>query len=224
MGALGMAAYRGKNGDRAAGLVRWLHLASAALAALHVPGVALAQDRRGAAALPVPSQDVDCLATAIAYEAGFEPVEGRRAVAEVVLNRVRTRGFPKTVCGVVYQGSTRRTGCQFTFTCDGALRLRLPVQVMAEARSIAASALAGGSPPMVAGATHYHAAYVSPRWAPELARITQIGAHIFYRPHHSGEAPPATRDAPAPPPPAAAPARPFAPWGLAPPAAARAHS
>lgn len=175
-----------------------------------------------AQAVPAPdATDLDCLATAIAYEAGFEPVEGRRAVAEVVLNRVRTPGFPKTVCGVVFQGATRQTGCQFSFTCDGALRRRLPARVQAEARAIAEQALAGSEAALVPGATHYHASYVSPRWAPALLRITQIGAHIFYRPLRTG-APTATRAAAAAPGMPPARPEPFAPWGLAPPMAAAA--
>ncbi|NLS28361.1 hypothetical protein S2M10_33710 [Sphingomonas sp. S2M10] len=213
-----MVPRRGSGGTTPAGFSLLLRVAAAAPVLLQPSPIAQAQER-GAGASAVQPQDVECLATAIAYEAGFEPVEGRRAVAEVVLNRVRAKGFPKTVCEVVYQGSARKTGCQFTFTCDGALRLRLPAQVLAEARSIAAAALAGGSPPLVAGATHYHAAYVSPRWAPSLARITQIGAHIFYRRQHAGALPPMAQMTPAVRPAAAAPVRPFAPWGLAPPAA-----
>lgn len=127
------------------------------------------------------SQAIDCLATAIAYEAGHEPIEGQQAVAEVILNRVRHARFPKTICGVVYEGSQRRTGCQFSFTCDGSLYRRMSAPVMALTRTIAISALAGLNPMRVAGATHYHARYVSPYWAPSLVRITQIGAHIFYR-------------------------------------------
>lgn len=122
-----------------------------------------------------------CLATAIAYEAGFEPRDGQEAVAEVILNRVRNPAFPKTVCDVVYQGSQRRTGCQFTFTCDGSLSRHLPDRVMLNARAVAESVLSGTVSSQVAGATHYHANYVSPYWAPSLIRLRQIGAHIFYR-------------------------------------------
>lgn len=136
-------------------------------------------------ALPAAGEDraraVQCLAAAIAYEAGFEPVEGQQAVAEVVLNRARAGPFPRTVCGVVFAGSTRRTGCQFTFTCDGSLRRRLPDRVMAAARDVAEAALDGRNPTRVSGAAWYHADYVSPYWAPSLVRVARIGAHIFYR-------------------------------------------
>ncbi len=124
---------------------------------------------------------VDCLALAISYEAGQEPVLGQQAVAEVILNRVRNPGFPKTVCGVVFAGSTHHTGCQFTFTCDGSLLRRMPTASLARSRDIAERVLSGSVTPVVPGATHYHAAYVSPYWAPSLVRLVRIGLHIFYR-------------------------------------------
>ncbi len=132
---------------------------------------------------------VQCMALAIAYEAGFEPLTGQQAVAEVILNRTRHPAYPKSVCGVVFQGSSRRTGCQFTFTCDGALKRPLSRQLMENTRGIAQSVLSGTSPSQVGGATHYHADYVSPYWAPSLIRITKIGAHIFYRAPNSVDAP-----------------------------------
>lgn len=124
---------------------------------------------------------IGCLASAIAYEAGYEPTEGQQAVAEVILNRVRHAGYPKSICGVVFSGSHRRTGCQFSFTCDGSLKRRLSDAVLANTQMIAAAALDGLNPSRVPGATHYHADYVSPYWAPSLIRIAKIGAHIFYR-------------------------------------------
>jgi len=126
--------------------------------------------------------ELDCLATAIAYEAGYEPVDGRRAVADVILNRMRSGVHPATVCGVVYEGSSRRTGCQFTFTCDGSLRRALPGRIMSEARQIADDALSGASTSLVGGALNYHADYVSPYWAASMYRVVKIGRHIFYRP------------------------------------------
>ncbi|MGI9376346.1 MAG: cell wall hydrolase [Tsuneonella suprasediminis] len=128
------------------------------------------------------SRTLECLTLAVAYEAGYESLEGKQAVAEVVLNRLRSPSFPDTVCDVVFAGSTRRTGCQFSFTCDGSMRRRLPPQVMADARAVAEDALANRTPSQVPGATHYHASYVHPYWAPTLTRIAQIGAHIFYHP------------------------------------------
>jgi hypothetical protein len=121
-----------------------------------------------------------CMTQAVYYEAGFESVEGRRAVAQVVLNRMRHPAFPKSVCGVVYQGA-RAPVCQFSFVCDGSLYRRPAQGAWKEAEHIAAAALAGFVERSVGAATHYHADYVAPYWAPRLTKISQIGAHIFYR-------------------------------------------
>jgi spore germination cell wall hydrolase CwlJ-like protein len=123
---------------------------------------------------------LDCLTQAVYYEAGFESEAGKRAVAQVVLNRVRHPAFPKSVCGVVYQGSERTTGCQFSFTCDGSLA-RIPASTAwGSARQVAQSALSGWVERSVGTATHYHANYVVPYWASSLNKVTTIGAHIFY--------------------------------------------
>jgi hypothetical protein len=123
---------------------------------------------------------IDCLTQAIYYEAASEGVDGGRAVAQVILNRVRHSGYPNSVCGVVYQGSQRVTGCQFTFTCDGSLA-RTPVAYLwARSRMIASEALAGRIFAPVGYATHYHADYVVPYWAASLDKLAVIGRHIFY--------------------------------------------
>jgi hypothetical protein len=124
---------------------------------------------------------LQCLTAAVYYEARSESPEGQRAVAQVVLNRVRHPAFPKSVCGVVYQGSRRRTGCQFSFTCDGSLRAEREPGAWARARKIAGSALAGSVYGPVGHATHYHASYVQPWWAASLTRAVTVGSHIFYR-------------------------------------------
>lgn len=103
---------------------------------------------------------VDCLAAAQIYEAGDDAV-GQRAVAQVVLNRVRHPAFPGTVCGVVFQGQERATGCQFTFSCDGAL--------------------AGDVFKPVGYATHYHTDWVVPYWSGSLDKLTRVGTHLFFR-------------------------------------------
>jgi len=121
-----------------------------------------------------------CMTQAVYYEAGFEPLEGRRAVAQVVINRLRHPAFPKSVCGVVYQGA-RDPVCQFSFVCDGSLYRRPALGAWREAERVAAAALDGFVDRSVGAATHYHADYVAPYWAPRLAKIVQIGAHIFYR-------------------------------------------
>ncbi|WP_240903017.1 cell wall hydrolase [Caulobacter sp. SLTY] len=124
---------------------------------------------------------VQCLTQAVYYEAATEPLEGQQAVAQTVLNRMRHPGYPKSVCGVVYQGSMRATGCQFSFTCDGSLA-RVPVPaIWSRAEMVANKALNGFVMTRVGTATHYHADYVAPYWAPTLFKIVQIGRHIFYR-------------------------------------------
>jgi spore germination cell wall hydrolase CwlJ-like protein len=125
-------------------------------------------------------QATECLATAALYEAGRDE-RGQRAVIQVVLNRVRHRGFPKTVCGVVYQGSSRRTGCQFTFTCDGSFERRRARAGWVQARKAARRALEGYVFADVGTATHYHTDWVVPYWSGSLAKIAQVETHIFYR-------------------------------------------
>jgi spore germination cell wall hydrolase CwlJ-like protein len=122
-----------------------------------------------------------CLAQAVYYEAGFEPLAGEQAVAQVVLNRVRHPVYPKTVCGVVFQGSELKTGCQFTFTCDGALGRPPEPKAWARAQAVAQAALNGFVMKGVGEATHYHTQYVLPYWSPSLVKLAQIGQHIFYR-------------------------------------------
>jgi Cell Wall Hydrolase len=143
----------------------------------------------GAAAKPFFSPGVglthsraqECLAQAVWYEAASESEAGQRAVAQVVLNRVAHPSWPSSVCGVVYQGSARSTGCQFTFTCDGSLARRPSGLSWARAQRIAADALAGSVYAPVGLATHYHTLWVNPYWAGTLDHIGTIGAHRFYR-------------------------------------------
>ena len=123
-----------------------------------------------------------CLATAVYYESAGEPIAGQRAVAQVVLNRLRNPRYPKTICGVVYQGAERSTGCQFSFACDGSTR-RLPTTAgWAVANAVATSVLNGVTSAEAGQSTHYHTLAVFPAWAPELAKIGIIGHHVFYRP------------------------------------------
>jgi spore germination cell wall hydrolase CwlJ-like protein len=124
---------------------------------------------------------LECLTSAVYYEAGQESTDGQRAVAQVVLNRVRHAAFPATVCGVVYEGSTRATGCQFTFTCDGSLYRGPDTTGWKRAYRVAEAALSGSVYAAVGNATHYHADYVVPYWASTLAKNAVVGAHIFYR-------------------------------------------
>ena len=121
-----------------------------------------------------------CLAQAVYYEARGEDEAGQQAVAQVVLNRLADPKYPKSVCGVVYQGSDLKTGCQFTFTCDGSLSHPLITRSWLQAEAVAQHALKGRVFAEVGGATHYHADRVSPYWKASLTKLTQIGRHIFY--------------------------------------------
>lgn len=121
-----------------------------------------------------------CLAAAQLYEAG-DDAEGQRAVAQVVLNRVRHPAFPKSVCDVVFQGAERSTGCQFTFTCDGALNRPPQPGGWDRARMIASSMLAGQVDRKVGLATHYHTDWVVPYWSSSLDKITAVHTHLFFR-------------------------------------------
>lgn len=123
----------------------------------------------------------DCLTAAVYYEARSEPVEGQRAVAQVVLNRVRDRAFPHSVCGVVYQGSGSGKGCQFSFACDGATLRPREGDAWSRAERVAVAALNGGVMAAVGTATFYHAAYMLPWWASSLTRLGAVGGHVFYR-------------------------------------------
>jgi len=122
-----------------------------------------------------------CLTQAVYYEAALESTEGQEAVAQVVLNRVRDPNFPASVCGVVYQGAERVTGCQFSFTCDGSLARAPAAWAWHRAEDVAVRALNGHVAKAVGTATHYHADYVLPYWSPSLVKIEQLGAHVFYR-------------------------------------------
>lgn len=125
-------------------------------------------------------QAAECLATAALYEAGDDP-RGQRAIMQVVLNRVRRPGFPKTICGVVYQGAARKTGCQFSFTCDGSMQRRPERSGWGAARKAAKRALAGHVFRPVGTATHYHTDWIVPYWIDSLDKIAKVRTHIFYR-------------------------------------------
>ena len=129
---------------------------------------------------------IECLAQAVWYEAASESEAGQRAVAQVVLNRVAHPNWPNSVCGVVYQGAERATGCQFTFTCDGSLARRPSGTSWARAQRIAAAALSGEVYEPVGHATHYHTLWVDPYWARTLDHVGTIGAHRFYRNRGTG--------------------------------------
>ena len=128
------------------------------------------------------SKEQRCLAEAVYFEARSEPPEGQAAVAQVVLNRMKSGLYPSSICGVVYQNRNRHLACQFTFACEGkALRTNEP-EAWEQAKEIASAVLEGKTYlAEVGGATHYHAKYVRPYWAKRLKKMDVIGQHIFYK-------------------------------------------
>lgn len=133
-------------------------------------------------AMQVSDKELWCLATAIYFEARGESYRGQVAVAQVVLNRVKDYRYPDTICGVVFQNQSRRNSCQFSFACDGIPETINDRQSWAQAEDIA-KRFTNGELYLteVANATHYHATYVRPAWAPRMVKVTQIGLHIFYK-------------------------------------------
>jgi len=125
--------------------------------------------------------DLDCLTEAVYYEARGESARGQAAVAQVVMNRVKHPAYPKSVCAVVFQGSGRRTGCQFSFACDGSKKGRRESMAWTRAREVAARALSGALRAEIGSATHFHTTAVSPAWAPQMLRVANVGTHVFYR-------------------------------------------
>ena len=129
-----------------------------------------------------------CLADAVYFEARGEPVRGQIAVAQVVMNRVFSPFYPKTVCGVVYQNANRHLACQFTFACEGLPLVVTEPDAWLRAKRIAADMLDGKLwLPEVAKSTHYHAYWVHPDWVNEMRRIYRLGVHTFYRPRNWGD-------------------------------------
>lgn len=179
-----LTAFRTSDGLRARGTASLFESADAR--ALMVQAVLRGPSAPSGAAAPVVPQAVNareqaCLSQAIYYEARGETQRGQVAVAEVIMNRVASRHYPNSVCAVVYQGSQRSTGCQFTFTCDGSLNQRPRGRAWDRAQRVATAVLLGYTRPVTQHATHYHTNAVNPVWSSGLVETTTIGPHIFYR-------------------------------------------
>lgn len=136
---------------------------------------------RDKAGKKVSDKELNCLATAIYFEARGESYRGQVAVGQVVLNRVQHRLYPSTICGVVYQNQHKRNACQFSFACDGIPERVTEKKAWAQAEEIAKGVVSGELYLTEVGyATHYHATYVYPHWAPRMTKVTKIGLHVFY--------------------------------------------
>ncbi len=132
-------------------------------------------------AQPSPEGDAewDCLRKAIYFEARGESLKGEFAVAEVILNRVDSPAYPKSVCGVVQQGG--KSGCQFSYNCDGARDVMSEAGAAEVAGRIARVMLDGAPRALTSGATHFHTRAVNPSWSRRFAQTAVIGSHMFYR-------------------------------------------
>ncbi|MCX7559312.1 cell wall hydrolase [Sulfitobacter sp. F26204] len=122
-----------------------------------------------------------CLAEALYFEARGETVKGQFAVAEVIMNRVKSARFPGSLCAVINQGTGKKYQCQFTYTCDGRAEVISEPLAFARVGKIARLMIDGQVPKLTEGATHYHTTAVNPRWARVYTRTAKIGVHLFYR-------------------------------------------
>ncbi|MFD3191331.1 cell wall hydrolase [Sedimentitalea sp. HM32M-2] len=122
-----------------------------------------------------------CLAEALYFEARGETVKGQFAVAEVILNRVKSERFPDTLCGVINQGTGRKYQCQFTYTCDGHKEVISERKAFERVSKVARAAIDGIDVQLTDGATHYHTTAVRPSWAKVYTQTARIGVHVFYR-------------------------------------------
>lgn len=122
-----------------------------------------------------------CLSEALYFEARGETVKGQFAVAEVILNRVKSGRFPDSLCGVIKQGTGRKYQCQFTYTCDGRKEVIAEPKAFERVSKVARAAMDGISDDLTGGATHYHTSAVRPSWANVYKKTARIGVHVFYR-------------------------------------------
>ena len=128
------------------------------------------------------AREFRCMATAIYFEARDEPIKGQIAVGQVIMNRLRSIYYPKTICGVVYQGQWNRNACQFSFACDGRADTPTEKKEWNTSLDVARKVISGEAYlPEIGDATHYHATYVNPPWKKLVKRVAKIGTHIFYR-------------------------------------------
>nr|WP_254655289.1 cell wall hydrolase [Roseobacter sp. GAI101] len=122
-----------------------------------------------------------CLSEALYFEARGETVKGQFAVAEVIMNRVKSARFPGSLCSVINQGTGKKFRCQFTYTCDGYAEVIAEPKAFAQVAKIARATLDGAVPSITDGATYYHTTAVKPRWSRVFTRTAKIGVHLFYR-------------------------------------------
>lgn len=130
---------------------------------------------------PTGGSEFKCLTEALYFEARGETLKGQFAVAEVIRNRVKSKRFPNSYCGVINQGTGRKYQCQFTYTCDGRPEVVSEPAAHARVAKVARATLDGKSPDVTDGATFYHTTAVKPSWASKFKRTARFGVHLFYR-------------------------------------------
>lgn len=150
---------------------------------LQTPAVPLEFSRRWLDAQPTPKGDAQwkCLSEALYFEARGETVKGQFAVAEVIMNRVKSGRFPDNLCGVIRQGTGKRYQCQFTYTCDGIAEVVREPKAYDRVSKVARATMDGAAGDLTNGATHYHTTAVRPNWSRVYTKTARIGDHIFYR-------------------------------------------
>ena len=126
-------------------------------------------------------EELVCLADVMYFEARGEGFAGRHAVAMTVLNRVRSKRFPDTICSVVKQGKGELHKCQFSYYCDGHPERIHELHAYLEIKELARDILDSGTADRTGGATYFHSVSVSPSWASQMQMTAKIGHHVFYR-------------------------------------------
>ena len=137
--------------------------------------------------LTTKADDFDCLVEALYHEARSESLLGMLSVANVILTRKESSTFPNTICKVVHQGKYWKDNpikdkCHFSYWCDGRPERFTDMAGLIKSINVAEMSLKGIQVRQTVGSTHYHASYVTPRWAsnPHFKSLGQLGNHIFY--------------------------------------------
>ena len=137
------------------------------------------------------NNEIFCMAQNIYFEAGNQPLAGKVAVGQVVLNRLEHSNYPGTMCEVIYQAKWKenwlgnmhpvRNQCQFSWFCDGKSDDPEISPTWYESLQVARDVVQGAYPDITEGATHYHNDKVNPYWAESLNQTVIINNHIFYK-------------------------------------------
>ncbi len=131
--------------------------------------------------MPKMNRELKCLSEALYFEARGEQIEGQIAVADVIINRKNSNRFPRTICGVVSEGSHKRHACQFSYNCDGKLELIYDKKTYRRIVKLSSMILNGAFSDVTNGATFFHASEVRPSWSKKFKKTRKIGRHIFYK-------------------------------------------